>query len=36
VLWLAGLAAGDRIVLHPGDKVAPGARVTQRSIGKWR
>ena len=27
---LAGLAAGDRVVLHPGDKVADGTRIAVR------
>jgi HlyD family secretion protein len=27
----AGLEAGERVVLHPGDRVAPGARLTERS-----
>jgi HlyD family secretion protein len=26
----SGLAAGERIVLHPGDRVAPGARIEER------
>jgi HlyD family secretion protein len=26
-----GLEAGERVVLHPGDRVAPGARLTERS-----
>ncbi len=29
---LSGLIAGDRVVLHPGDQVQVGARVTERSI----
>jgi HlyD family secretion protein len=29
---LGGLNAGDRVVLHPGDKVAPGVRLTERSL----
>ena len=27
----SGLAAGERIVLHPGDRVAPGARLEERN-----
>jgi HlyD family secretion protein len=27
---LSGLAAGDRVVLHPGDRIADGARVSER------
>lgn len=26
----SGLAVGERVVLHPGDRVAPGARLTER------
>ncbi len=26
----SGLEAGERIVLHPGDRVAPGARLEER------
>jgi HlyD family secretion protein len=26
----AGLEAGERVVLHPGDRVSPGARLAQR------
>ena len=27
---VSGLAAGERVITHPGDKVADGARVVQR------
>jgi len=27
---LSGLTAGDRVILHPGDRVAEGARVVKR------
>jgi HlyD family secretion protein len=29
----SGLEAGERIVLHPGDRVAPGARLQDRGAG---
>lgn len=33
---LSGLAEGDRVVLHPGDRVAPGVRVMIRASARGR
>ena len=27
---VSGLAAGERVVLHPGDRVSPGGRIAER------